>query len=318
MSQKISAPFFDLYLAQPRGFCGGVRRAINLVEQALQKYGAPVSVRHEIVHSKHVVDSLRRRGVVFVEDFSEVRDCRRPVIISAHGAPADVYRKAEDLGLKLIDATCPLVEKVHKKIRRLAENGQNIVIIGKADHPEIIGTAGQIGSYPNCRIIRSTKEAEALDFSVNAPLGIVTQTTLSIEDVVQISAILRQRFHNTDTLSGSDTCYATTYRQAAVREVVRHTSIMIVVGSKNSSNSRQLQKIALEAGAKQAYLIDDVSEMPWDMLEGQTSIGLSAGASAPEELVGEIINALKKHYANLKIHDIIVAVENVKFKSPAV
>lgn len=306
----------DIYLAAPRGFCGGVHRAVGIVEQALKKYGTPLYVRHEIVHNKHVVDKLRRQGVVFIESFSEITDKSRPVIISAHGAPRQVYQEADALGLKLIDATCPLVEKVHKKIIRLAQEGKNIAVIGKAAHPEIIGTTGQLESADKCRVVSTAQEAENICFDDNAPLGIVTQTTLSTAEVAEISAVLQRRFGNPDTLSQNDTCYATTHRQNAVRELAKHAEAIVVVGSKNSSNSRQLQKIALASGISKAYLIDDVSEMPWNELQNVRRLGLSAGASAPEELVSEIIDELKKRYKNLKIHDIIVAEENVRFKLP--
>lgn len=307
----------DIYLAAPRGFCGGVCRAVGIVEQALKKYGTPLYVRHEIVHNRHVVEKLRRQGIIFIESLSEITDKTRPVIISAHGAPQQVYRDAEALGLKLIDATCPLVEKVHKKIIRLAQEGKNIAVIGKTAHPEIIGTTGQLENYDKYRIISTSQEAETVCFDTDAPLGIVTQTTLSTIEVAEITAILQRRFGNPETLPQSDTCYATTHRQNAVRAISKQAEAIVVVGSKNSSNSRQLQKIALACGIDKAYLIDDVSEMPWSELQNVRRLGLSAGASAPEELVSEIILELKKHYKNLKIHDIIVAEENVRFKLPA-
>lgn len=308
---------FDIYLASPRGFCGGVRRAVRLVEQALKDFGAPVYVRHEIVHNKHVVEDLARRGVVFVESLTEIADRSRPVIISAHGAPRSVYQEAAALGLKLIDATCPLVDKVHQKIVRLAQEGKNIAVVGKAGHPEIIGTVGQLDDGFRCKIISTPQEAETLGFETDAPVGMVTQTTLSTTEVADIMEILQRRFGKVDALAQSDTCYATTHRQAAVRELAKHAAVIIVVGSKNSSNSQQLKKIALEAGAAASYLIDDVSEMPWAKLENIRTLGISAGASAPEELVEEILAALKKRYTNLKIHDIIVADREVRIQSPA-
>ncbi len=307
----------DIYLASPRGFCSGVRRAVRLVEKALLDYSAPVYVRHEIVHNRHVVENLRQRGVVFIEELSEATDHSRPVVISAHGAPKSVYLEAEKLGLKLIDATCPLVEKVHKKIVRLAQEGKNIVVVGKAGHPEIIGTVGQLDNASRCRIIATPQEAESLKFADEAPVGTVTQTTLSVTDVAEITDILQRRFGRMEATAQSDTCYATTHRQAAIRELVKHAEAIVVVGSKNSSNSQQLKKIALEAGAAKAFLIDDVFEMPWNELANVQTLGISAGASAPEELVGQILNELKKRYPNLKIHDIIVADEATAGKSPA-
>lgn len=318
MPEKITmTSLSDIYLASPRGFCSGVRRAVKLVEQALRDYGAPIYVRHEIVHNRHVVESLRQQGVVFIEKLSEAAERGRPVIISAHGAPKSVYLEAEKLGLRLIDATCPLVEKVHKKIVRLAQEGKNIVVIGKAGHPEIIGTVGQLDDVSRCQTIVTPQEAESLKFEDEAPIGMVTQTTLSVADVAEITDILRRRFGQIEALAQSDTCYATTHRQAAIRELVKHAAAIVVVGSKNSSNSRQLQKIAVQAGAAKAFLIDDVSEMPWDELADIRTLGISAGASAPEELVAQIVGELKKRYANLKIHDIIVADEAAVRKSPA-
>lgn len=315
--ETITAENMDIYLAAPRGFCGGVCRAVGIVELGLEKYGVPLYVRHEIVHNKHVVEKLRSQGVVFIESFSEITDKNRPVIISAHGAPKKVYREAEKLGLKIIDATCPLVKKVHKKIVRLASEGKNIAIIGKAAHPEIAGTAGQLENYDKYRIISSPQEAETVRFDDEAPLGIVTQTTLSTTEVAEISAILQRRFGAPEILSQNDTCYATTHRQNAVRELTKHAEAIVVVGSKNSSNSRQLQKIAAGCGISKAFLIDDVSEMPWPELRNVRRLGISAGASAPEELVRQIIGEMKKRYKNLKIHDIIVARENVRFNLPA-
>lgn len=301
----------DIFLATPRGFCSGVRRAVNLVEKTLQNYGAPVYVRHEIVHNKHVVENLRKKGVVFIEELSEITDTSRPVVISAHGAPKHVYTEAQQLGIKLIDATCPLVEKVHKKIIRLEQEKKNIVVIGKNGHPEILGTVGQLNNTSEYKVIFSVQDAEKLQFSTDAPIGLVTQTTLCVSDVANIITVLQRRFGNIDALSKSDTCYATTHRQTAILELVKHSSLIVVIGSKNSSNSQQLKKIAMEAGAKKAFLIDDVSEMPWNEISDEPSIGISAGASAPEELVDNMLKELKKRYTNLKIHDIIVAKEGV-------
>ncbi len=304
-----------IYLASPRGFCAGVKRAIAIVEDTLQKYGAPVYVRHEIVHNKHVVEGLRRRGVVFIEELSEIDDRNRPVIISAHGAGKNVYQEAKRLGLQLIDATCPLVDKVHKQICRFAAEGRQIVIIGKHNHPEVIGTRNQLDEPEKALIVNSPEGAAALDLQDSQSFGVVNQTTLAVDDLNAIIEVLKQRCGEISSLQKNDICYATTHRQAAVKATAEKAEAMIIIGSKNSSNSKQLQKTALAYGAKQAWLIDDASELPWNEVDAYESIGISAGASAPDYLLDELLSALKKRYDNLKIHDIIVAVENVEFKA---
>lgn len=305
----------DIYLAVPRGFCAGVKRAISLVEKALEDYGAPVYVRHEIVHNRHVVENLRRRGVVFIEDFDEIKDDRRPVILSAHGVPKAVEMEAARRKLTVIDATCPLVAKVHRQIRKLAEEGREIVVIGKKEHPEIIGTVGQVDCQDRVHIINSVNEALTLNLPSGCKAGVVTQTTLAVDDAEYITACLRRKFNELAEQKGSDICYATTFRQMAVREIAAKADGIIVIGSKNSSNSKHLQQTALQNGAAKAWLIDDADELPWPELENLNSLGISAGASAPEYLVDEVIAELKKHYKNLKIHDIIVAEENIEFKN---
>lgn len=304
-----------IYLASPRGFCAGVKRAIAIVEETLKNYGTPVYVRHEIVHNKHVVCELRRRGVIFIEELSEVEDKSRPVIISAHGAGRDVYQKAGALGLKLIDATCPLVEKVHKQIRKFASENRQIVIIGKPNHPEVIGTRGQLENPQTAIVINTPEEASTLRIQKEKSIGVVNQTTLAVDDLSNIIEAIRQHCGDVASLQKNDICYATTHRQAAVKAVAEKAEAIIIIGSANSSNSKQLQKTALAYGAKQAWLVDDASELPWNEIDNYESIGVSAGASAPDYLLDELLSALKKRYENLKIHDIIVAVENVEFKA---
>ena len=304
----------NLYVAFPRGFCAGVKRAISLVEDALAQHGTPIFVHHEIVHNRHVVETLKNKGVIFVENLNEVFDKSRPVIISAHGAAKEVYDTAQKLDLKIIDATCPLVEKVHKQIRRLAEQNKIIIVIGKAKHPEIIGTIGQIEKQNDLFIINSVEEVDNLPLDQDADVGLVTQTTLAVDEVEKIMTALKQKFVCLQDFKRSDICYATTHRQAAIKAISEKAEAVIVIGSKNSSNSLQLKKTALSSGAQKAWLIDDASELPWNDLIGVKNIGISAGASAPEILVQQVVDALRTHYKNLKIHDVIVAEESIEFK----
>ncbi len=304
----------NLFLAEPRGFCAGVCRAVMIVKDALNKYGAPVYVRHEIVHNRHVIQELEEQGAIFVNELDEA-DISRPLIFSAHGVSKEVEQEAQRRGFKvIIDATCPLVDKVHRQIRKYETENMNIVVIGKAEHPEIIGTVGQLSNTNRVRIIKSIEEVQKLDFLDNEPIGFVTQTTLSVDETQGIAEALRAKYPQLSSLKNNDICFATTNRQAAVKNIARQSDVVVVVGSKNSSNSRQLREVALGAGAKKAYLIDDVSELPWEEIDKVENIGISAGASAPEYLVAELIAALNLRYDNIKIHHIIIAKENVKFK----
>lgn len=305
----------DIYLAVPRGFCAGVKRAISLVEKALKDYGAPVYVRHEIVHNRHVVENLRRRGVVFVEDFDEIKDDSRPVILSAHGVPKAVETEAARRKLTVIDATCPLVAKVHRQIRKLAEEGREIVVIGKKEHPEIIGTVGQVDCQDRVHIINSVNEALTLNLPSGCKAGVVTQTTLAVDDAEYITACLHRKFNELAEQKGSDICYGHHLSAKGGSGNCRKSRRRYRYRLKNSSNSKHLQQTALQNGAAKAWLIDDADELPWPELENLNSLGISAGASAPEYLVDEVIAELKKHYKNLKIHDIIVAEENIEFKN---
>lgn len=304
----------EIYLAAPRGFCAGVKRAIALAEKALHDFGAPVYVRHEIVHNKHVVESLRQRGVIFIEELDEIQDATRPIIVSAHGAPRRVYDEAAKRGLKLVDATCPLVEKVHRQICRLEEQGAEILIVGKKEHAEIIGTAGQVKAPEKVQIINSINDAANLKIEAGKNYGVVTQTTLSTDEAAFIIAEIRRQLPNLITQDKNDICYATTHRQAAVRELSKICDGVIIIGSANSSNSKHLKETALQNGVKKAWLIDDAGEMPWKELEGIKKLGISAGASAPEHLVTELCEALCQRYKNLKIQDVIVAEEKTTFK----
>ena len=303
----------DIYLAEPRGFCAGVRRAIAIVENALEQYGAPIYVRHEIVHNKHVIEDLKQKGVVFIEDIRDA-DPKRPLIFSAHGVSQQVKDKARELGLFTIDATCPLVEKVHRQVRKFFEQNFEIIVIGKKEHPEIVGTVGQVGEHAKLNIIYSLKEAQSLEIEDTEHVGFVTQTTLSTDDTLEIIHCLKERFPKIQGLPKADICYATTNRQTAVKELVKHTPNIVILGSKNSSNSRHLQETALKAGAQNAWLADDASELDWDKINTFSSIGISAGASAPEYLVEDLLKELEKRYHNINKKYVTVVKENINFK----
>ncbi len=302
-----------IVLAEPRGFCAGVRRAISLVEESLERFGAPVYVRHEIVHNKHVIADLEKKGAVFVNELEEA-DPSRPLIFSAHGVAEDVVRRAEEMGLKFIDATCPLVGKVHYQIRKMAAAGKKIVIIGKASHPEIVGTRGQIPADYNARIINSVEEVDALPFSPEDEVGFVTQTTLSVNDTKEIISRLKARFPSLETLKQNDICYATTNRQQAVAQLAAECPTVIVIGSKNSSNSGQLRNVAVKNGAKEAFLIDDAAELDWENLDVKNPIGISAGASAPEYLVENLLVEFKRRYGIIEVSRLVITEENVNFR----
>lgn len=302
-----------LVLAEPRGFCAGVRRAISLVEESLERFGAPVYVRHEIVHNKHVIADLKQKGAVFIDELEET-DLSRPVIFSAHGVSASVVEQAEKLGLKFIDATCPLVGKVHYQIRKMAAAGKKIIIIGKASHPEIIGTRGQIPADYEACIISSAAEVDSLPFSATDEVGFVTQTTLSVNDTKEIISRLKARFPSLEGPKQNDICYATTNRQQAVGELAAQCPTVIIIGSKNSSNSRQLREVALKSGAKQAFLIDDAAELDWDALDTKNPIGVSAGASAPEYLVENLLVEFKRRYGIIDTNRLVITEENVNFR----
>lgn len=277
-------------LAQPRGFCAGVVRAIDIVERALQRFDAPVYVHHEIVHNRHVVDDLRGKGAIFVDDLHEVPEGAH-AIFSAHGVGRSVEALAARRALQVLDATCPLVSKVHHQGQRYAQEGRTVLLIGHAGHPEVVGTLDQIPG--NVVLVETVEQAQALDFPADAPLAYVSQTTLSVDDTQRIIDVLRQRFVDLSGPGVGDICYATQNRQAAVRELAGQVDVMLVVGSPNSSNSRRLQEIAEELGVR-SHLLADGSELQAAWLTDARVVGLTAGASAPESSVEDVVRALRQ------------------------
>lgn len=304
-----------LYLAAPRGFCAGVDRAIKIVEMALEKWGAPVYVRHEIVHNKYVVDELRAKGAVFVEELHEC-PADRPVIFSAHGVPKTVPAEALRREMIFVDATCPLVSKVHIEATRHAENGDQMIMIGHAGHPETIGTMGQL---PEGEVLLVETVEDVRSVKVRDPnqLAYVTQTTLSVDDTADIVEALNARFPNIKGPHKEDICYATTNRQEAVKAAAPHCDAMLVVGAPNSSNSQRLVEVARKAGCDYSQLVMRASEIDWRALDGVKSVGITAGASAPEILINEVIDAFKQRF-EVNIETVETAVENVEFKVPRV
>src|SRR3954471_16262742 len=288
-----SLPPLTLLIAAPRGFCAGVDRAIRIVELSLLRYGAPVYVRHEIVHNRFVVDSLKAQGAIFVTELDEVPD-GRPVVFSAHGVPKIVPARAEERGLDYLDATCPLVSKVHRQAERLVERGCHILFVGHAGHPEVIGTFGQV---PEGRmtLIETAANAEAVVPPADAELAYLTQTTLSVDDTAEVIAILERRFPGIRGPRGEDICYATSNRQAAVKEIARQSDAVLVIGAPNSSNSVRLVEVAEREGAR-ARLIGRAAEIDLAWLQGVRTLGLTAGASAPEVLVRELVDRLASHF----------------------
>ncbi|MEH6673792.1 MAG: 4-hydroxy-3-methylbut-2-enyl diphosphate reductase [Sulfitobacter sp.] len=311
----MTKPPLTLYLAAPRGFCAGVDRAIKIVEMAIEKWGAPVYVRHEIVHNKFVVDGLRERGAIFVEELSECPD-DRPVIFSAHGVPKAVPAKAEARNMVYVDATCPLVSKVHIEAQRHADAGLQMIMIGHAGHPETIGTMGQLPPG-EVLLVETPADVDAVEVRDPAKLAYVTQTTLSVDDTAEIVAALNRRFPQIIGPHKEDICYATTNRQEAVKAMAPKCDAMLVVGAPNSSNSRRLVEVGSRAGCAYAQLVQRATDIDWRSLEGITSIGITAGASAPEQLINEVIDAFKNRY-EVTTELVETAVENVEFKVPRV
>ncbi|MBT4954619.1 MAG: 4-hydroxy-3-methylbut-2-enyl diphosphate reductase [Rhodobacteraceae bacterium] len=304
-----------LYLAAPRGFCAGVDRAIQIVELALGKWGAPVYVRHEIVHNKFVVDGLREKGAIFVEELDECPD-DRPVIFSAHGVPKAVPAEAAKREMIYVDATCPLVSKVHIEAERHHAAGLQMVMIGHEGHPETVGTMGQLPTG-DVLLVETSEDVAKLNIRDPEKLAFVTQTTLSIDDTADIVAALKLRFPNIVGPHKEDICYATTNRQIAVKEIAPLVDALLVVGAPNSSNSKRLVEVASKAGCSYAQLVQRDTEIDWRALEGIQSVGLTAGASAPEVLVNEIIEAFRARY-KVTIEHVETAQENVNFKVPRV
>ena len=307
-----SKPPLTLLIAAPRGFCAGVDRAIRIVELALERYGAPVYVRHEIVHNKFVVDSLRAKGAIFVAELDEVPD-GVPVVFSAHGVPKAVPAKAQERGLDYLDATCPLVSKVHRQAERLVENGRHILFIGHAGHPEVIGTFGQVPEGL-MTLIETADDAERVQPSDPANLGYLTQTTLSVDDTAEMIAILQRRFPAIRAPRGEDICYATSNRQSAVKDIARRCDAVLVIGSPKSSNSLRLVEVAEREGTR-ARLIGRASDIALPWLEGATTLGITAGASAPETLVREVVDFLSEHFDVTEVETEGV-VERMVFKLP--
>ena len=303
-----------IYLASPRGFCAGVDRAIEIVKKSLEKYGSPVYVRHEIVHNKHVVESLKKIGAIFVEELDEIKDKSRPVIFSAHGVPKSIPEQAENLKMDFIDATCPLVSKVHREAENLNKKGDHILLIGHRNHPEVIGTMGQIENG-GIDLIENIEDARKYENTSNKELAYVTQTTLSVDDTKDIIAELKRKFPEIKEPKKDDICYATTNRQSAVKKIASFCDMFFVIGSRNSSNSVRLVEVAKKSGCENSLLIHSESEIPFDKIDKCKTIGISSGASAPEILVEEFINNLKKKY-NIKIENTEVIKEDVTFKIP--
>ena len=303
-----------VYLASPRGFCAGVDRAIEIVKKSLEKYGSPVYVRHEIVHNKHVVESLKKIGAIFVEELDEIKDKSRPVIFSAHGVPKSIPAQASDLKMEYIDATCPLVSKVHREAENLNRKGDHILLIGHRNHPEVIGTMGQIENG-GIDLIESVDDAKNYQNISNKELAYVTQTTLSVDDTKEIITELKRRFPRIKEPKKDDICYATTNRQSAVKKIGSFCDMFFVIGSRNSSNSVSLVEVAKKSGCENSLLIHSESEIPFDKIDACKTIGISSGASAPEILVEEFIKNLKKKY-QIEIANTEVIKEDVTFKIP--
>lgn len=303
-------------LAAPRGFCAGVDRAIQIVELALQKYGAPVYVRHEIVHNRYVVDSLKEKGAVFVEELDEIPQDGQPVIFSAHGVPKSVPENAKKREMFFIDATCPLVSKVHREAERHHQDGDQVILIGHAGHPEVIGTMGQLPEGAVI-LVETLEDVAKLAVKDQAHLAYCTQTTLSVDDTAAIVAALQARFPGIKGPRKEDICYATTNRQAAMKEIAALSDAVIVIGAPNSSNSNRLVEVARQNGCPKAMLIQRAVDIDWNWLEGVSRLGLSAGASAPERLVEEVVALLRSRYA-VTIEETVLTEENVTFKLPKV
>jgi 4-hydroxy-3-methylbut-2-enyl diphosphate reductase len=304
-----------IYLASPRGFCAGVKRAIDIVEKSITKYGKPVYVRHEIVHNKQVVEDLKKKGAVFVEELSDIKDSTRPVIFSAHGVPKSVPEEAQQKKLSFVDATCPLVSKVHRESEQLFKKGYDIILIGHNNHPEVIGTMGQLPKG-SIKLVETVNDASLLDNkNFSKPVAYITQTTLSVDDTAEIISKLKEKFPNIKQPIKEDICYATTNRQLAVKKIAPKCDMFFVIGSRNSSNSVRLVEVAKKAGCKNSMLMYFEKEIPIKELKNSNTIGISSGASAPEQLVQNLLNEVKKD-REITIEEVIVAEEKVVFKLP--
>tara|TARA_Y100000817_G_C16771298_1_gene506232 strand:- start:68 stop:1015 length:948 start_codon:yes stop_codon:yes gene_type:complete len=303
-----------ILLAAPRGFCAGVDRAIEIVKKSIKKYGAPVYVRHEIVHNKHVVDSLKKIGAIFVDELEEIKDKTRPVIFSAHGVPKSVPKKAAEYKMEYIDATCPLVSKVHKEAENLHKNNYHILLIGHQNHPEVIGTMGQLPDK-SIDLIETLDDVKNFTKRNDKKVAYVTQTTLSVDDTKNIVEALKIKFPEIKEPVKEDICYATTNRQAAVKNIAKNCEMFFVIGSRNSSNSQRLVEVAKQSGCNRSELIHSESDLPIEKIINCKTIGISSGASAPEVLVKNFINKIKEKI-NLEIEEVEIIKENIIFKTP--
>jgi len=306
----------NIYLASPRGFCAGVDRAIEIVKKTIKKYGSPIYVRHEIVHNKNVVEDLKKQGVIFVEKLDEIKDKDRPVIFSAHGVPKSVPESAKLKKIFFIDATCPLVSKVHREAEQLNKNGFQILLIGHANHPEVIGTMGQLPKG-SVHLLETKDDAALYKNNEKKKLSYITQTTLSIDDTEEIIRILKKRFPDIVSPKREDICYATTNRQLAVKKIAPMCDIIFVIGSKNSSNSLRLVEVAKKSGCKNTFLLESKKESKIKDILKYKNVGITSGASAPEGLVFDLINHIKKN-TNVEVKEIEVAQEKVSFKLPKI
>ncbi|WP_238379762.1 4-hydroxy-3-methylbut-2-enyl diphosphate reductase [Celeribacter ethanolicus] len=315
MTETTPKPPLTLYLAAPRGFCAGVDRAIKIVEMAIEKWGPPVYVRHEIVHNKFVVDGLKAKGAIFVEELSDCPD-DRPVIFSAHGVPKAIPAEAAKREMVYVDATCPLVSKVHIEAERHHADGLQMIMIGHAGHPETIGTMGQLPEG-EVLLVETPDDVPGLEVRDPERMAFITQTTLSVDDTVDVIAALRARFPNIVGPHKEDICYATTNRQAAVKAIASHIDALLVIGAPNSSNSKRLVEVGKANGCAYSQLVQRAPDIDWRALEGITSVGITAGASAPEVLVNEVIDAFRDRY-DVTVDLVETAQENVEFKVPRV
>ncbi len=303
-----------ILLSAPRGFCAGVERAIEIVEKSIKKYGAPVYVRHEIVHNKYVVDDLKSKGAIFVEELEEIKDKSRPVIFSAHGVPKKIPEDAKNYNMTYVDATCPLVSKVHREAENLNKAGYHLILIGHQSHPEVVGTMGQL-PQGSIDLIQDENEAKNYKIEKEKKIAFVTQTTLSVDDTKDIIKILKERFPNIREPLKEDICYATTNRQMAVKNIAKKCDMFFVIGSRNSSNSVRLVEVAKKSGCLKSHLIHSKSEIPYELIKTSNIIGISSGASAPEILVENFIQELKKRFI-VTIEEVEIIKENVIFKVP--
>ena len=311
MEKKI----INIFLASPRGFCAGVDRAVEIVKKTITKFGAPVYVRHEIVHNHFVVESLKSQGAIFINELFEIKDKSRPVIFSAHGVPKEIINQAKLDNLIYIDATCPLVTKVHREAESLAKNEFNIIFIGHKNHPEVIGTMGQIDKNYITLIENKDDVKKYFPKIQNNKFAYITQTTLSVDDTLEIISLLKKKYPTIKEPIKSDICYATTNRQEAVKKIAKKCDLFLVVGSKSSSNSQRLVEVAKKFGCKDSILIDSNQELPFDKIKDSKNIGITSGASAPEILVENLIKEIK-NISDIKLEEVIASVENVSFKLP--